>query len=238
MAFRIAAVAALLILIPLASTVSLGAATAAAPTAAPAEERSARISMRMLRLEPGKGGTVDRKRPEISATFSETIDPKTIRLTVDGRDVTLETDVSDRSFVYNPNFDLALGSHAIAVSGETPDREAFDEHWTFTSSESAGSNYISGLEPPNGTALTSAFIVSAFTRPKARVRIVVATSDTIANFSDVTGGSSTTDALADPHGYFEVRISLPDRASGVVDLRIVSATADGSLAIRTLRLRQ
>jgi hypothetical protein len=197
-----------------------------------------RIAMRMLRLEPADAATIDRKRPEISATFSEPIDPNSIRVTLDGRDVTQEAYVSSRSFVYNPNFDLPVGSHGVAVSGKTPDHEEFSEHWAFASTDNALTNYISGLEPPNGTLAVPGFTVSAFTHPKSRVRIVVTTSETVANFSDVTGGSSTTDAIADDHGYFEAKIELPDHTAGIVDVRITSTAPDGSVAVRTLRLRQ
>jgi hypothetical protein len=216
-----------------------------APTAAPAPVVVApprlppnRIAMRMLRLEPAGDSTVERKRPEISATFSERIDPNSIRVSIDGRDVTPECYISDRSFVYTPNFDLPAGPHGVNVAGKTPDREAFVEHWTFASTDSDLSNYLNGLEPPNGTHLGSAFTVSAFTRPGARVRIVITTSETIPNFSDVTGGSSTTDVVADDHGYFEARIELPDHSEGVVDVRITSSAPDGSVAVRTLRLRE
>ncbi|MBD5656062.1 MAG: copper amine oxidase N-terminal domain-containing protein [Candidatus Eremiobacteraeota bacterium] len=197
-----------------------------------------RIAMRMLRVEPANDSTIDRKRPEISATFSETIDPNTIRLAIDGRDVTPESYVSKRSFVYTPNFDLPAGAHEVLVTGKTPDRESFRERWAFSSTDSDKSNYISGLEPPNGTQVASAFTVSAFTSPMARVRIVITTSETIPNFSDVTGGTSTTDAVADGHGYFEARIELPDHAGGIVDVRITSTATDGTLAVKTLRLRQ
>ena len=156
---------------------------------------------------------------------------------VDGRDVTSNAFVSARGFVYEPDADLPAGDHGVSVAGATPDREAFVERWAFATSEPATSTYLSGLEPPNGTLVPAAFTVSGYTQPRARVRLVVSTSETVARFTDLTGGTSTTDVVADRRGYFEARLQPAER-TGVVDVRIAATTAAGALALRTLRLRQ
>ena len=202
----------------------------------PSNEQPVQIALRILRREPVAGTSVEHARPEISATFAEPVDPKSLRLAIDGRDVTPDAFLSRRAFVYTPNFDLPLGAHSVAVSGRTPDREEFAERWTFdTRAASAVENYINGIEPPNGSSAGSGLTVSGITRPLAHVRLVLATSETIANFSDVANGANTIDTAADGSGYFEAHVDVPKHAS-IVDIRIASAAPDGSVAVRTLRL--
>jgi len=210
----------------------------AVSTPVPVPPTPAPISLRPIRLEPANGATIARKRPEISGSFPEAIDPNSIVITLDGNDITSRAYVSDRSFVYDTSTDLAPGVHGVAISGKTPDREPFSERWSFTSGDAAQVNYINGLEPPNGTFVGSAFPMSAFTKPRAHVHIVASTSATLTTFSEVAESSSTVDVTADKRGYFAARLSMTLPNSGIVDVRIASQARDGSIAVRTLRLRQ
>ncbi len=210
----------------------------AVSTPAPTPPTPAPISLRPIRLEPANGATIARKRPEISGTFPEAVDPNSIVITLDGRDITSQAYVSDRSFVYDTPADLAPGPHGVALTGKTPDREPFSERWSFTSGDATEINYINGLEPPNGTFVGSAFPLSAFTKPRAHVHIVASTSATLTTFSEAAESSTTVDVTADKRGYFAARLRMALPNSGVVDVRIASQARDGSLAVRTLRLRQ
>ncbi len=204
----------------------------ASPTPPPAP-----IVLRLLRLEPAVGESTNLKRPELSGSFSEPVNPNTIGLTIDGRDVTQNTYVTNRSFAFAPSFDLSPGLHEAVVSGRTPEHEPFTQSWTFTVNDNADSNYISGLEPPNGISARNGFTVSGITRPNSHLRITTTTSETIAAFSETASGSTVTETTADSSGYFEKRILLPDRATTVVDVRLISTAPDGVSAVRTLRLR-
>jgi hypothetical protein len=204
----------------------------ASPTPAPAP-----IVLRLLRLQPAAGESTNLKRPEISGSFSEPVDPATLGLTIDGRDVTPDTYLTGRSFAFVPGFDLAPGSHEAVVSGRTPAHEPFTQTWTFTVNDNADTNYISGLEPPNGIRARTGFVISGITKPRSHVRITTTTSETVAGFSETAGGSTVTETVADGSGYFQTRVELPQSATTLVDVRIVSTAPDGVAAVRTLRLR-
>ena len=204
---------------------------AAAPPAAPQL-----VALHMIRLLPANDASVAGIRPEIGATFAEPVDPNRLRVTVDGRDVTPNTYITDRSMVYDPAFDLPTGSHEVVVAGRTPAGEPFREHWSFSTTEAA-TNYINGLEPPNGTPARLGFTVSAYTKPGSTVHVVATTSEAIAEFSEVAEGSVSSNATADGQGYFAAHIALPARAQSVVDVRITSTAPDGGVAVRTLRLQ-
>lgn len=192
------------------------------------------IALRLIRLLPAPDTTVNARRPEIAATFAEPADPNSITVSIDGRDVTADTYVSPRSFVYDPTFDLPPAPHEVVVTGRTPDHERFREHWSFATAAGEG-NYISGLEPPNGTPARLGFTVSGFTKPGSTVRVVATTSETLANF-EVAQGSISADAVADGRGYFSAPVTLPARAESIVDVRIVATAPDGTTAFKTLRL--
>lgn len=207
-----------------------------AETSTPAAD--APLDIRLLRIEPAPGATLAGRRPEISATFAELVAAATVRVTVDGDDLTADTSITSRSFVANPTRDIAPGTHSVVVTGRTPDKERFEERWTFATSDMPTANFVSGLEPTNGTALgRSAFDVSGYTRPKARLRLVATTSATSPSFNDSSDGSTTVDVVANAKGYFETPLVMVDHGAGLVDVRIVSTTPDGSVAVRTLRLR-
>lgn len=196
------------------------------------------IELRLLRVEPAPGADLARKRPEISATFAESVDPASVRITIDGRDSSSDALVSSRSFVTDPSVELAPGSHAVIVSGRTPDKERFESRWTFATTEATNTNFLNGLEPVGGTVLsTASFEVSGFTRPKSRIRIVATTSASSPAFNDTSDGSQTVDVVASGKGYFEVPLALVDHGAGLVDVRIVSTAPGGDVAVRTLRLR-
>jgi len=207
-------------------------AAAVVPIVAPAP-----IALRLIRLLPAPDASIDGLRPEIAATFAEPVDPNSVRVELDGRDVTESTYVTGRSFVYDPTFDLPASRHDVVVSGHTTGHEPFREHWSFVSNV-APVNYISGLEPPNGTPARLGFTVSAFTKPRSHLSVVATTSETIAEFSEVAEGSIATSATADSDGYFAARIALPERAASIVDVRIVSTAPDGTVAVKTLRLQR
>jgi hypothetical protein len=195
------------------------------------------IVLRLLRLEPPIGESTNLKRPEISGSFSEPVDPNTIGLTIDGRDVTPDTYVTGRSFAFVPTFDLAPGDHQATISGRTPEHEPFTQSWTFTVNGNPDTNYLTGIEPPNGTSARDAFTLSGITKPHSRIRITTTISETIAGFSETASGSTVTETRADDAGYFEKRVVLPVRGTTVVDVRIISTALNGVSAIRTLRLR-
>lgn len=196
------------------------------------------IELRLLRIEPAPNTTIARKRPELSGTFAESIDPASVRIAIDGRDVTADALVTARSFETDSGNDIPAGSHAVVVTGRTPDNEHFEDRWTFTTTDTPNSNFLIGLEPVAGTELGSTtFDVSGFTRPRARVRVIATTSSTSPVFSDASDDSQTVDAVATSKGYFEVPLALVDHGSGLIDVRIVSTAPGGEVAVRTLRLR-
>jgi hypothetical protein len=198
---------------------------------------TAAIVLRVVREEPARGTTVARDRPEISASFGEPVAAASVRILLDGREITSETTITDRYFIYEPEAALDPGTHEIVVAGRTPLHEAFLDRWSFDSAESTVHNYISGVEPPSGIPVSSPLVISGITRPRARVGMVATSSETAAHFSELAGGSLTDHTIADAHGNFSFRLDLVDTGSGFLDVRLDSTAPGGAVAVKTLRLR-
>jgi hypothetical protein len=136
--------------------------------------------------QPGRGARVAARRPTISASFSGTVDPATVRIAIDNTDVTNESTRSPRGFIYIPRGPLNPGPHVISVSGTDTGGSPFQRGWRFTSGTStvaAGS--ITNVSPANGATVPNQFTVSGRTSPNARVTIQVGT----------TGGGTTVGQL-------------------------------------------
>ena len=128
------------------------------PTSAPSllpRPAGVPIALRLLRVEPAPRTTITQRRPEISATFAESIDAASFRIAIDGNEMLIRPYVSDRAFAIDAPNDLTPGTHEISLVGRTPDRESFSERWSFTTRESPDTNFIGGLEPISGAIVGS-----------------------------------------------------------------------------------
>ena len=72
--------------------------------------------------------------PQIYARLgggSTPVDPATVRVVVDGADVTSQSTVSSAYIAYTPSSAMSDGTHTIEVSGQTQDGTPFDTQWSF-----------------------------------------------------------------------------------------------------------
>lgn len=213
---------------------------AAEPTPPPAppqaEPPPPAASVGLLRVEPPRHATLTEKRPDISASFVEAVEPDSIHIGLDGRDVTQQSYVSRTGFAYDPDSDLPPGPHEVVVHGRAEQQGPFTDRWSFTTGDEENPNYISGLEPPNGTPAGQSFSVSGITRPNSEISVVATSNEAAPDFNEAADDVVTARATADPSGYFAVRIVLPRRAARLVDVRITSTAPDNTVSTRALRL--
>jgi hypothetical protein len=188
----------------------------------------------LVHFEPGEGRTVNERRPQIGATFDRHVDPNTVRVTLDGRDVTAGAYVSDRGFNFTPGFDLPYGRHEVRIAAGGAG--VVNRSWTFTDAPAPQPNFIDRLAPNDGAAVGTTFAVEGRTRPGSRVHIV-AVADAAIGFRDVIEGESTGDVVANDDGFFRVPIAVRDRGAGIVDVRVQATAPNGGVSVRTIRLR-
>jgi len=195
------------------------------------------VQVGLTRVEPDRGTSVSARRPEISATFQQPVDANSVRIALDGRDVTSQANVTDRSFVLTPGFDLAPGHHTVTLAGRFDHGSPFAGRWEFSTQVEERTNYINDLRPANGDHVGRDFVVTGMTQPGSEVRIVATSSANVTQFVAVNEGGTSAQVGAGPDGHFSAHVAVGDIGAGVVDVRVDSRAPDGSDAIRTLRLR-
>ena len=77
-------------------------------------------------------GSVIPSLTRVSARFSRTVDPSSLRVYFDGRDITSSAYVNSNGFNWSPQYTVPVGSHSVRVTGNTGDGGSFDRAWSFT----------------------------------------------------------------------------------------------------------
>jgi hypothetical protein len=100
------------------------------------ETRPARNAAPIIRpLRPIPGETVSSLRPEIAVVVRDRgageIDHKSVRMRVNGEDVTDELELGVNSVTYRPTIDLAQGVNRVQVTVRDRDGNVSTRDWTF-----------------------------------------------------------------------------------------------------------
>ncbi len=162
-------------------------------------------------------------RRAISARFNTDVDPNSVRITLDGRDVSSTAYVSARDFLFTPSYDLTASRHTIDVIGRSTSGVRFDRSWSFTAGGEATSNLLNNLTPQDGSRIGRIFTVSGTTLPYAHVRVAATAAAVYGGILRAVTGTYTTDVSADANGYFSAQVSLGNTTSGGnVTVRITS----------------
>jgi hypothetical protein len=212
-----------------------GSQTVSITTAGPPATATPRISVDLVNERPAPNGVVPARRPAVSGSFSRPVDPNTVRVTLDGRDVSSTTYVSSTNFLFSPSYDLAADVHTVRVTGKEPDGTPFDRTWSFTSGTSAAQNFITGVTPSDGTTVGGTFTVSGTTLPNSRVHITALGTADMGGYFRVSTGTYDADVAADSSGHFSQQVSLNVVSGGDIGVRVTSiAPATNSASTITL----
>ncbi|HEY1655173.1 MAG TPA: copper amine oxidase N-terminal domain-containing protein [Candidatus Tumulicola sp.] len=119
--------------------------------------------------QPGPGASTSDRFVTISAEYTRQVRAGTVRVRLDGNDVTSRCNLSSYSFSYKPPAPLYVGTHTVRVSGADVNNLSFERTWSFYTTN--GNPPPSALElraqkPAPGTSLADRFtVISAqFTR--------------------------------------------------------------------------
>jgi hypothetical protein len=183
---------------------------------------------------PGPDSSVDSRRPTIEAQFGGVpADPNTVRVSLDGLNVTDQTSRSPQGIVYSPPSDLQSQRHDVRVSGRDVNGLPFESRWSFTSGTQAARNTISDLSPQNGDAVGRQFVVRGRTMPNARVVVQVGTVNAPSSrdvLGQIFGGggdnsSVRSEVTADGNGMFEAPVTIDARDGQALTLVVDSTDA-------------
>ncbi|MDP9105207.1 MAG: copper amine oxidase N-terminal domain-containing protein [Candidatus Eremiobacteraeota bacterium] len=138
---------------------------------------------------PVPNATIQANRTTAQATFDGgTVNPNTIHVLFDNRDVTARAYVSDQGITYTTPVLPAI-KHTVRVTGKDSAGAAFDRRWSFTSGGGADTtNSISNVKPSANSTVPNQFTISGHTVPGANVTIQVGVAQQqAANIGQVIG---------------------------------------------------
>jgi hypothetical protein len=190
-------------------------AVAAAPTAAAAS------GVQLQSLNPARGASVTSQRPTIRADFSAPVDPNSLHVTLDGRDVTAETTLAPTGIVFAPPSPLQAMQHSVRITGTDGQGLPFHRSWNFTTGTQAAANFLNLNNLSEGTTVGTSFTVRGKTLPGAAVHIEAGSTIGAGPVSFGTGNYHG-DVTADGAGNFSQSISVNGVSGGVIGLTVTS----------------
>lgn len=178
--------------------------------------------LRLSGRVPESGSIVAAKKPTIQADFSRKVDPNSVKITLDGLDVTDDSTRSETGIVYAPASPLQATQHTVVITGTDRDGRSFTRQWSFTSGTQTPSNFVTVTTPTNGAAVSGTFIVRGRTLPNARIHIVAGAVAQVGGIFALGTGNYTGDTIADTQGNFSQQVSLNTVSGGAIGLTVES----------------
>jgi hypothetical protein len=166
---------------------------------------------------PAADASVDSRRPTIEANFAGApVDPNTVRVSLDGLDVTDQTTRSPQGIVYSPPSDLLSQRHQVRVTGRDANGLPFERTWSFASGTGEVRNSISDVRPEDGASVGRQFVVRGRTMPNARVVVQVGTvnappgHDVLGQIFGAGNANSNvrSEVIADGNGNFAAPVTI------------------------------
>lgn len=173
-------------------------------------------------IQPSRGTSVAAMRPAISADFAQAADPNSVRISLDGADVSASATRSSSGFIYAPPSPLQSIKHTVSVSGRLAGGGSFDDRWSFTSGTVSATNNLTIAGPADGSTVSSTFDVTGHTVPGARVHIVAGATAGVGGFFTLGAGSYSGDLQADASGNFSQSVSLQTVSGASIALTVTS----------------
>ncbi len=177
--------------------------------------------VQLVNLSPDAGGVTSSKQPTISGSFSTAVDPNTVRIKLDSRDVTgnYQAYVGTDSFSFRPGSEIPAQSHSVEISGKTSAGASFDKKYSFTSGIDTTQNFIrevaiGGSGASNGQKVNTTFTLTGTTLPNARVTVILSQQPTLINgILGIPASSSRQVVTADSSGRFSASLNTADIGS-------------------------
>lgn len=193
-------------------------------------------SAALTNLNPPDQDVVQSRKPAISASFVQQVDPNSVKVMLDDRDVTSATAISPTEVLFTPPYALSKTTHTVRIVGTFKTGTTFDQSWSFTSGTSTTDDYLSNVLPTDGSMVGGTFTVSGTTLPNSSVHIDAASVAVYGGVFRMPAGSYNADLTADANGRFSQVVTISVVGGGNVTVRITSSRAGSNAATLTLSL--
>jgi hypothetical protein len=186
-------------------------------------------SFNLTNIRPsGAAGTLS---PNIHAGFSEPVQRDSVRVSIDGMDVTSSVYANTNGFNVTPPQPLSPGSHSVRVTGVTAAGANFNTGWTFSTAAGAANNFFRNIQPGSNSNVSRQFTITGTTAPNSHIHVVANGSTTLGGIFQIGTGTYQTDVTADANGRFQVPINSN---GGRLEVILQSTSPGGASVQRTL----
>ncbi|HEY1881689.1 MAG TPA: copper amine oxidase N-terminal domain-containing protein [Candidatus Cybelea sp.] len=152
--------------------------------------------------QPAPDAVVNDRFIVISAEFTHRVAPRSVRVRLDGNNITDRSGVSQTGFSYKPPAPLDFGSHTVRIDGRDVGGAPFDRAWSFSVRRSAPVPITLTInQPAPDTAVGRTFVVAGSTVPYARIDV---TAGATPSLNGQFRGSTT----AGGQGNFRIKVTL------------------------------
>ena len=208
-----------------------GPAATSAPAAAP-------VANILKDFEPGNGAVVTSTKPTVSANFNANVDPNSVHLMLDGRDISSASTTSTTGFVYAPPSPLQSIKHTASASGKLAGGGSFAQTWSFTTGTETPRNSLTLSTPIDESTVGQNFEIKGKTLPNARIHINAGATASLGGVFAFGAGNYTGDTIADGNGNFSQAVSLQTVSGATIGLTVTSTdSTTKESAQKKLRLR-
>ena len=195
----------------------------------PQQQQSTNASFNFVSTYPARGATVNTTHPQIRAQFSEPVNRDSLRVSVDGRDVTNDVYANPDGFTVTPSFELTPGVHRVRATGTTAAGASFATGFSFTTSAGASANYFNAVSPSPGSRVGASFTLTGRTIPGSRVHVVASGSGSaLGGLLQIGTGTFQTDVTADGNGNWSAPIAVNVVPGGSLTVIMTSTSPSGA----------
>ena len=195
----------------------------------PPQPSGARLTGRI----PEANSTTPATQPSVSAQFTEPVDPNSLRIYFDNRDVTSQSYANASNFNFTPQYSVPPGTHSVRVTGTTQSGASFDRGWSFTSTAGV-SNFINALNPPPGSRVGGNFLLTGRTSPGSTVTVTATGQALLGHIFSIGTGTFHDQTTADGAGSFALQVNVNAVPGGNVQVLIQSLAPNGASTSRTV----
>jgi hypothetical protein len=178
--------------------------------------------------------------PTIRGSFVEPAELRTLRIVVDGVDVTRRAKVWAMGFAYRPAKPLPPMRHDVDVYGNLRDGQPVSLAWQFTTGADtpAPRPLLTFLAPAAGQTVAQTFELSGRSDPEARIHVEAGVDAAASGVYGAEGGTFAGDVVADARGFFVERISLRTLSGVTLRVAVVATNPVTNQTLqKTLQLR-
>jgi hypothetical protein len=206
--------------------------------------------LQLVRENPARGSRVAQTEPQISTQFDRRVEPNSVRVLLDGVDVTDRATRSATGIIYAPPSPLQRTGHTVRVTGTDDRRARFERSWSFTivaaqppprpTQAPPSKNSVSLSAPEPDSAVRRTFGVRGKTLPRSKVKIVAAPQlarGLVGGALMPAGSTVAYNVTADANGAFAQQVTLAPNSTPVVQLVVTSTAPSGQQAEARRQLR-